>query len=344
METGSDDLFLCGDAAQQVSWKHQSLGDAGIQVPGARSRKIQRNYRNSRDVLQAAHEILCDNLTVEMIGHEEFEILDPEFANFGGPVPLRLKAESLDEEIAYAIAYAKSEIQEKMNYKACIAICGYSLYEIQKFGQEIEIAVLDGTRSIAEGALFLADLEQTKGFEFDLMCVVNAQDGILPNSATPENERFRDLSKLYVAMTRAKLQLVLSYSHSPSTYISKADEQLLSGSWSEYVPMDNVVAVGAPKELSHYRDSGDTFPIGSMTGEQFLYTREAFGVSARLIARLRELVRGKRRYLERVPIAWGNLSEAAKDIRNYPGSRQQFGREVVKEFEDLVGRLNLRAK
>lgn len=252
---GSDDLFLCGDAAQQVSWKHQSLKDAGIQVPGARSRSIHRNYRNSRDVLQAAYEILVENLTEEMIEHDEFAILDPEFSNFGGSAPLLLEAESLEEEIGYAIAYAKSEMEEKANYKACLAVCGYSLYEIQKFGEEIDVPVLDGTRSISDGALFLSDLEQTKGFEFDLMCVLNAGDGVIPNPSTPESERFRDLSKLYVAMTRAKLQLVLSYSKSPSVYVSRAEGQLLSGKWVEYLPADSIMVLGAPQDVGHYRDS-----------------------------------------------------------------------------------------
>ena len=325
-------------------WKHQSLKDAGIYVPGVRSRKIQRNYRNSRDVLQAAYEILFDNMTEEMIDQEEFEILDPEFANFGGPAPVRLEAISLEEEIAYALAYTKAEIEERENYKACIAICGYSLYEIQQFGKEIDIEVLDGTRSIADGSLFLSDLEQTKGFEFDLMCVVNTQDGVVPSLTTPENERFRDLSKLYVAMTRAKLQLVLSYSHTPSVYISKADKQILTGKWSEYVSADEIVDRGAPKGLSHYRDSGEARSVDSMDAEQFLYTQDAVGISHRLLVKLRELVTGNRRYLDRVPIEWGNLSEAARDIRNYPGSRRQFGPEVVKEFENLLDRLNVRAK
>ena len=339
---GSDDLFLCGDAAQQVSWKHQSLNDAGIQVTRARSRSIHRNYRNSRDVLQAAYEILVENLTDEMIEHDEFEILDPEFANFSGSAPLRLEADSLEEEIAYSIAYAKSEMEEKGNYKACLAICGYSLYEIQKFGKIIDIPVLDGTRSISGGSLFLSDLEQTKGFEFDLMCVVNTSNGVIPNPSTPEKERFRDLSKLYVAMTRAKLQLVLSYSGAPSSYISRAEEQLLSGKWAAYMPADSVRMLGIPQDLGHYRDSEGRAPVGLMSGEKFLYTRAALGISPSLIAKLRNLVTGRRRNLERVPIEWRSLSEAARDVRIHPRSRQQFGPEVIKEFESLVDRLNFR--
>ena len=341
---GADDLFLCGDAAQQVSWKHQSLTDAGISVPGARSRKIERNYRNSRDVLQAAHEILLANLTVEMLEQQEFEILDPEYANFSGPVPLELEAQGLEEEIAYAVAYAKSEIGEKENYKACVAICGFTLYEIQKFGEEIGVAVLDGTRNISDGSLFLADLEQTKGFEFDLVCVVNARDGTIPNPATPKKEQFRDLSKLYVAMTRAKLQLVLSYSHMPSIYIGKAEERILSGKWSEYLAVEEVIHLGEPKELDHHKNSDEVRTVGSMTGEEFLYTDDALGVSPRLIGKLREVVGGRKRFLNRVPIEWGSISEAARDVRTYPGSRQQFGPEVVKEFESLLEKLKVGEK
>ena len=176
------------------------------------------------------------------------------------------------------------------------------------------------------------------------MCVVNTRDGVIPNPVTPESERYRDLSKLYVAMTRAKLQLVLSYSNRPSTYICGADEQLLTGKWTEYLSEVDAPNLGRPRELDHYDDPEDSRPVRSMTGEEFLYTRDAFGISTRLIVKLRDLVTGRKRFLDRVPIAWGSLSEAARDVRNYPGSRQRFGPEVVKEFEVLVDKLNIGAK
>ena len=39
-DPAENDLFICGDAAQQVSSKYQKLGEAGVQIPGVRSRKI----------------------------------------------------------------------------------------------------------------------------------------------------------------------------------------------------------------------------------------------------------------------------------------------------------------
>ena len=71
-----------------------------------------------------------------------------------------------------------------------------------------------------------------------------------------------------------------------------------------------------------------------MTGEQFLYTRAALGISPSLIAKLRELVTGRRRLRERVPIEWRSLSEAARDVRTYPVSRQQFGPETVQGIRE----------
>lgn len=77
-----NNLFFCGDAAQQVSAKHQSFLQAGIVIPGARSFAIRKNYRNSREILGAAYAILEENISEDLIASEDFELLDPEYANF----------------------------------------------------------------------------------------------------------------------------------------------------------------------------------------------------------------------------------------------------------------------
>ena len=342
---GSDNIFFCGDAAQRVSWKHQSLVGAGVIVPGARSRRIEQNYRNSRDVLKAAYNILYDNLTEEMMDNEDFEILDPKFANFGGSVPLLLETTAVTEEISYAVAYAESEIGENSGRKACIAICGHSLYEIQEYGNRVGIPVLDGTLDLASNSLFFSDLEHTKGFEFDLMCVVNVREGIIPEPAKPELEQSRDLAKLYVAMTRAKLQLVLSYSGEPSIYVKKTSE-FLHGQWTEFVAEEDVSALGSPPSLDHLRRSeGDAISrVGLMTGEQFLYTSDALGLSSRLIEKLRALVTGRRRIEGSTPVEWRDISEAARDTGRNARSRQQFGPETIHDFFSLLDSHGLRPR
>lgn len=195
---------------------------------------------------------------------------------------------------------------------------------------------------------FLSDLEQAKGFEFDLVCVVNVSNGVIPNPVTPERERFRDLSKLYVAMTRAKLQLVLSYSGTHSSYLSKAGGYLRPGNWTEFVSEEQVLDLGALPTLDDLREPVDDKPvddvpsIGLMTGEQFLYTSGALGLSARLIEKIRSLVAGERESVpDGTPVRWGCLSEAVRDNHAASRARQQFGPEAFKEFQALAERLGI---
>ena len=354
-EDGPDNLFFCGDAAQHVSWKHQSFKGAGISLPGARSRKIDQNYRNSRDILKLAYEILYKNLTEEMMEKKDFEILDPKFANFSGPKPLRLKAGLLEDEIAYAVAYARlelarSEFEGYPNRKACIAICGYTLQQIQELGRRNDLPVLEGTLSVEKESLFLSDLEQTKGFEFDLVCIVNVSKGIIPNPATPPREQFRDLSKLYVAMTRAKLKLILSYSGDPSPYLefNNADEYFHSEMWEDFFCEEEILKLGVPPDLDelhekHLRDDLPSFD--NMKIEEFLYASQARGLSLRLIGKLRDLVEGKSRKKGNSLVKWRTLSEVVKGAIEYPDqARKHFGLAPYKEFYELVERLGLYQK
>jgi hypothetical protein len=50
-----------------------------------------------------------DNLSEQMLDKKDFEVLDPKYANFGGPTPLLLEAETVGQELAAALHYAQSE-------------------------------------------------------------------------------------------------------------------------------------------------------------------------------------------------------------------------------------------
>lgn len=319
VEEGTDSLFLCGDEAQHASWKHQSLGEAGVQVPGARSRRLEQNYRNSRDVLAGAHLLLMESMTDEVFDRD---ILDPRFANFGGQLPLVLKAGSFEREIAQAVDFARSEVSgggvEGERVKACVAFCGYSAYEVGEFAKSHDIPVLEEGLDIAGNqSLFFSDLEQTKGFEFQIMVIVNVRDGVIPNPGMPPRERHRDLCRLYVAMTRATLQLVLSFWEQPereggahgdyasrplepslSEYVRRAIEKdsgkFRRDCWRSYVS-ESQPSLGVPRELEELRghDVGMGAEVGNMMGEAFLYSSSALGVSRDLASKLRLHVTGQ---------------------------------------------------
>lgn len=344
-ESNENDLFFCGDAAQQVSAKHRSFKEAEINVPSSRSIKIQKNYRNSREILLAAYDVLDKNLTVEMIDSGDFEIIYPEYANFSAAPPLILKANSLEEEIASALDFLKEIIADDPSKKCCITICGYTLYQIQQFSKNLKITVLDGNIAIEDDGLYLSDLEHTKGFEFDAIVIVNSNKNILPDITKPETEQFRDLARFYVAMTRAKNQLVVSYSSEMSPYLANADANFLKESWAAYIGKDEVELIGRPPTLDEIRH--EAFPDDEikdaldMSGPELLHTKHAIGMSSLLIEKLRKVVSGKSMIRNRVPVEWVTLRQAKKDTKVHPRSSQAFGPEGIVQFENLISELEL---
>ncbi len=336
---GENDLFLCGDAAQAVTSKHQSLPRAGIEVPRASRRSLVLNYRNSRDVLQAAHETLLRNLTDGSVDREEFEILDPEFSAFMGATPLLLEGHTLEEEIRGALALAQEKTRSADGAKTCVAICGYSHLEVAHFGARLQLPVLDASASLERGSVFLSDLEQTKGFEFDMMCIVNCSAGILPNATAPEEEQHRDLARLYVAMTRARTDLVLSYSESASPFLERAAECFLRDEWRTYVDANEAPATGIPDVLEKIRDESEAIPWREMSGEQFLFSRLALGLPVDVSAKIRQLVNGKGLRRGNRTVRWRTMGSALDACAQDPMSRQLWGPEVARKVIDLAARL-----
>lgn len=334
-----NDLFLCGDAAQAVTSKYQLLREAGIAITKSRSRQLSLNYRNSRDVLAAAYEVLLENLTAEMMDREDFEVLDPEYSAYSASTPLLLEAKNLEEELRGAFAAARDRLAGLPYGKACIAVCGFSLYELSRFGQANGVPVLDGTTSLEAGDIFLSDLEQTKGFEFDMVCIVNCSEGVLPDYAAPQEERFRDLAKLYVAMTRAKSDLLLSWSASPSPFLKSTRQTFLRAPWSDYVDVDLAPLVEIPPKLESFRDGTHRKPWQAMTGEEFLVSGLALGVSTDLSAKIRALVDGRGLRKGRDSLKWRTLGSAAEAYYREPRVKHLWGPDVARQFGELIDRL-----
>lgn len=339
-KVGENDLFICGDAAQRVSTKFQSLKVADISIPSVHSKRLSKNYRNSREILTAANKVLVNNLTDEVVNSEDFEVLDPEYSSYSGALPVILEADYLEEELAFAVTHAKAEITDNPNWKACIVICGYSLFELKCFGAEHGYTVLDGEVSLSDDSLFISDLEQSKGFEFDIMIVINAGSSIIPDPALPTQEHFRELCQFYVALTRAKSELIVSYHGQPSKLLNNTEGVFLSDRWSSYLPNENIQKIAIPKKIDAIRgdaELGETLLF--MDAKQFLYSPFALGLSTRLIGKMREVIPGIPLNQSGHLIKWRNLGSAFDSIENSPRARNAFGSERVKEFRSLCEEL-----
>lgn len=274
---GANDLFLSGDTAQTVHTKHLNMEDAKIDLPPARWIKLNQNYRNSRQILTAAYEVLTRSFSTIPRGTIDLEILQPEFANFTSAKPLLLRALSIKQELAMALPYARENISDSPNHKACIALCGYSQAAVEELATNLGLPALCGNTDLSAQPLFISDLEQTKGFEFDLMIILNCGNQVIPHPDLPEHESFRELFKLYVALTRAKTELVVSFHDRLSRFVDIAKEFFNEASWTEHTDNpENLDSIVWPSPSLRQIGSADKWVV---TGREFLRMRDAVGLS-----------------------------------------------------------------
>lgn len=328
---GPNDIFLCGDIAQTVLPKHRSLASAGI--ANSSRERIQQNYRNSREILNAAYKFLTLNLHEEMFESQDLEILDPRFANFGGPAPMALAAETLEEEIAFARTYAATRLAHGVK-TVCVAFAGFSLRDVKQYAAQSGVPALDGNYNPSNDRLVFSDLEQTKGYEFDTLIVLNCCEGVLPAKDALPEESFRDTCKLYVAMTRAKHELILSFHGASSPWLVAVSDTIGTDFWSSYETLNQVYLASVPEMLPEVDPNTLQENTNDLTGTQYLYTSMALGLSVDAQEKLVELVdgRGGRAAGSGRRLRWQNIGSLASDLQESRRNDMLFGPKVAEEL------------
>ncbi|EEA03732.1 Superfamily I DNA and RNA helicase-like protein [Burkholderia sp. H160] len=337
-----NDIFLSGDTAQSVLTKYHRLSDAGIDVVG-RSHSIVKNYRNSREILNAASELFKRNKDM-FASAPGIEILDPEFANFSSSPPLLLTAPSLKDEVLFALGHLHAKQNDSGNntFKSCIAICGLAQSELEDLSRQIALEVLNGDTNVVAGKVFLSDLEQTKGFEFDSMIILNCAAPAIPHPYLPAEESYRELCKLYVAMTRAKRELIISYSRDASPFLGKVIDLFTIGEWHDYAD------VREHKTLTVRSGRFSAEPVlqsPELDGEAVLMCPEAVGLSSAAQEKLIQLVAGNNRFRGNKQLGWKTFDSFFESLRKSPALHTVnfVSRAMWDEFVGLHSRLALRS-
>ena len=323
VKEGQNDIFLAGDTAQRVLTKQHDFTAANINIRG-RSYEIYQNYRNTKEILDAANNILEENLTgTSNFLIQDINILQPEFAETSDFLPFIYTADSISDELTYAVQYLQNQIIGSEDQQtACIAIVGYDLSELKYLAEELKIQLLDGAIELDNKKIFLSDLEQTKGFEFDHMVIINCSNGALPNPNLPDEEAFRDLSRFYVAMTRARKNLVISYHGQISKFLEKSiDDYFLTDSWTNQIELSENLIISVlnetlrPERFQHgyqlrrhrYSDNNN---YGTLEGKQLLLIRKSIGMSKERQDKLLKFITGTRLKSQNTRNSqWKNLND-----------------------------------
>ena len=221
---GRNDLFIADDSHQRIYGRQTTLSHYGIAIRG-RSRRLTLNYRTTLENLRFA---------LGLVEGETYD--DPEgtpvtTAGYrsvrSGPKPLLRPAKSDAEQLDLIAADIRKWIDDGVRAET-IAVLAVSNTLAKKAQQGLAqrglpVALATSTQGTA-GQASVMTMHSAKGLEFSRVALYDISDGSyppawafknLPEEDRPDKSRqFRSL--LYVAATRARDEVVVTWKGAPS--------------------------------------------------------------------------------------------------------------------------------
>jgi superfamily I DNA/RNA helicase len=219
-----DGLFLVGDGAQTIYKRGFSLKSIGIQVTG-RSYYLKKNYRNSFEILQAAFALVRAYKFADVDEDNIAQPEEPDFPMNHGMRPIIVKCKHTTEEADFIARKIWSLLAAGQTPgQICVVGCNQLVRdEVQRALDALgfKCAELKQDVKVESERIKLSTIESAKGHEFSVVFIAGLVDGVIPLKTTSDNELSREAARLYVAMTRARDELFLSYSPSPEFRASR---------------------------------------------------------------------------------------------------------------------------
>ncbi|MBI2683799.1 MAG: AAA family ATPase [Actinobacteria bacterium] len=234
--TGPDALMVLGDGGQRIFAHRMSLRTAGIEVRG-RSRTLRVNYRTTSEIRDFADRILLgrDDLDGESARGACRSVLhgaNPRAMGFAS-------AEAQDAFVADEVAAALSSGYEPRDL-AVVARTKKTLDRLATAlsAAQVDTTFLDPERSgrSADGVQ-LVTMHRCKGLEFKIVFVVDVTKSQLPlayvvkpasNDADRAEAIEQERQLLYVSLTRARDELVVTWHGNVSTFLADAVPEALA--------------------------------------------------------------------------------------------------------------------
>jgi len=208
-------LVLYDDAQSIYSGANKlrfSFSSVGIQAQG-RTTILKLNYRNTAEILSVARAFADDLLSPSETEEDLAPTVQPMSTGRHGPKPLLVKLPTFKEEIEFLATRLQEANRLGMPWNDMAVI--YRRYGI---GQQLaELLTLRGipcqwqqdkrrSYTPAHNSIKLITMHSSKGLEFPLVCIPALGE------ATMKDEELQDEARLlYVAMTRATQELVMTY-------------------------------------------------------------------------------------------------------------------------------------
>ncbi|MBS4215157.1 3'-5' exonuclease [Neobacillus rhizophilus] len=234
-------LLLVEDRAQTIYKRKRSyLQDTGLSFQG-RSKVLSINYRNTQQIVKFAWDFYREHSMFKnkVVNRDlEGEIIAPQSTKRKGPEPGILKAANFfDETRLVARQIKKLHEERKVSLDEMLI-----LYRVKRTHQYPIIDIIKRSLSEAglpffwitendvskrsykkdDGKVKISTIDSSKGLDFRAVFIVNVDSMPFPL----EEDKEREVSLLYIGMTRAKEYLCLSYS-GESEYTKYLDQILM---------------------------------------------------------------------------------------------------------------------
>ena len=228
---GPNDVFIVGDAHQRIYSRNRIvLSRCGIDIRG-RARKLRLNYRTTEETRRWASGLL-DRRSIDDLDSGTDDNRGVRSAA-RGPEPRTMHFRTRAEQAAWIVRYLRDLLNRDETLRG-ICVVARTRYERDTVGEELMEAGLPlelleaESPDDASGGVRLATMHRVKGLEFDRMVIASVNENLIPLAATitGDDGPGRDAAEtaeralLYVAATRAKMELVVLSFGAPSPFLN----------------------------------------------------------------------------------------------------------------------------
>jgi hypothetical protein len=227
INSDTQSLLLVEDRAQTIYKRRRSyLQDTGLSFQG-RSKVLTINYRNTSQIVKFAWDFYREHSMFrnKVVNRDlEGEIIAPQSTKRKGPDVGILRASTFADEIRVVSRQIKKLHEEKkVPYDEMLVL--YRVKKTHKFPIIDTIKRIFGESGLPyywitendvskrsfkkeDGRIKISTIDSSKGLDFQAVFIVNVDSMPFPL----EDDKEREVSLLYIGMTRAKQYLCLSYS------------------------------------------------------------------------------------------------------------------------------------
>ena len=231
-KTGSFSFF--GDVAQQIYGSRLSWRDSGIQVGENKIWRFDRNYRNPSNISAFAKDI-----TNSDYWDSKEDLISPAENIAEGPAPVLIEFKNEISEIIWLVSQIKDSIDTMSNVIICRNRATIDLLRMKLSQKGVHATIIDKDQAgfASVKGVYLSTFHAAKGLEFENVFIPFLNEGAYPDSETINSSADQrsalasELKLLYVAVTRSKYGLFMSYHGQLSRLFpsTSSNYQIISG-------------------------------------------------------------------------------------------------------------------